>query len=158
MLIVLAAGDGHVTAHKPTRWERALTRFWSGRLDRQLAAGASPDGHALLAVRADRLVRPAVRWALAGRLTDILTESFRPAPCPRGCLIPAQRASVWAATDAAELVDQLLVPAPLPARGIAQVQLLLTDGAGPLYYPSSSDQLRATVQQATNALEPVPDW
>jgi hypothetical protein len=159
MLIVLAAADGHVTAYELTWWLRALTTLWSARLDQQLAKGASPDGSAMLAVRADRLVRPAVRQALARRLVAVLTEASAPALWPRGCRIPVQGASVRAAAGSlAVLVDRLLTPAPLPARGIAQVQLLLTDGSGPLYYSSGGEQLRTVVLQAVDALEPVPDW
>ena len=39
-----------------------------------------------------------------------------------------------------DLIDRLLAPVPVPARGVALVRLLLRDGAGPLFrYESEAD-------------------
>ena len=55
-------------------------------------------------------------------------------------------------------MDRLLAPGPLPARGMAQVLRILTDGSASLYYPGSEGQLRSTVQDALDALEPLSGW
>jgi hypothetical protein len=38
-------------------------------------------------------------------------------------------------------------------RGVAQVQLLLSDGCGPLYYRGATDELRARVASALRRLD-----
>jgi hypothetical protein len=47
---------------------------------------------------------------------------------------------------------------PVPARGVAQVHILLTDGSGPFYYPGNTDDLRARVLEAIAQLEPLSNW
>jgi hypothetical protein len=43
-------------------------------------------------------------------------------------------------------------PGPVPARGVAMVCQLLTDGGGPLYRRASRDDLSALIEQATQTL------
>ena len=40
----------------------------------------------------------------------------------------------------------------MSACGVAKVKLLLTDGAGPLYYPACDDELHVAVHAATEAI------
>ncbi len=56
------------------------------------------------------------------------------------------------------LLERLLAPAPVPARGVALVNLLLSDGTGPLYRRGSQADLAAMVTQAVDALDPANDW
>ena len=42
---------------------------------------------------------------------------------------------------------------PVYARGVARLQLLLTDGSGPLYAPQRTGELRAEVEAILDALE-----
>ena len=41
---------------------------------------------------------------------------------------------------------------------MALVQVLLTDGAGPLYYGGGSDDLRAVILDAVEHLAPLSGW
>jgi hypothetical protein len=56
------------------------------------------------------------------------------------------------------LLDRLLVPAPVSARGMALVRLLMRDGSGPLFRYESREDLSLQVRRATDALDPGPDW
>ena len=50
------------------------------------------------------------------------------------------------------LAGYLAGPGPVPARGVAMVSLLLTDGAGPLYREASAEDLGDLIDKATRAL------
>lgn len=61
------------------------------------------------------------------------------------------------ATEALEaLADRLLGSAPVDARGIAQLQLLLRDSSSPLYYRLRAGDLEQALREADDALEPTP--
>ena len=47
-----------------------------------------------------------------------------------------------------ELVDE-----PVYSRGVAMVEVLITDGLSPLYYPRRSGQLREALEEIIDALE-----
>jgi hypothetical protein len=51
------------------------------------------------------------------------------------------------------LADRLAAPGPVDVRGVAEVQLLLTDGTGPLYFRGATEELRARVADAMRRLE-----
>ena len=51
------------------------------------------------------------------------------------------------------LADRLAAPGPVDVRGVAQAQLLLTDGTGPLYFPGATEELRARIANALSRLE-----
>jgi hypothetical protein len=53
------------------------------------------------------------------------------------------------------LVDCLRAPLPVPARGVALANLLLTDGTGPLYSPLSTVDLADAVAEAGALLDPA---
>jgi hypothetical protein len=111
-------------------------------------------------MRAQLLVQPSMRRLLARRVRQVLADA-RGDGYPRFLdpRIPVQRNRVVAAADALQmLVERLLLPGPVPARGVAVARLLLTDGAGPLYNPSSPDDLRARVLAAVDQLEPLSNW
>jgi hypothetical protein len=157
MLLIIDPDDDCVVADEGNVWQRLAARFRAYRLDRDLARGISPDGNALLALRAQALVRISMRRKLAGYLQDLLTEARGSRPVSR--LVPVRQDSVRRASGELEaLIDHLLVPAPVPACGVAQVRLLLTDGAGPLYYAGCPDDLDTRVHQAVEALDPLSNW
>ena len=54
-----------------------------------------------------------------------------------------------------KMIAALLVPGPVPARGVATVSLLLSDGAGPLYNRRSPTDLEEAVHEALLRLDPV---
>jgi hypothetical protein len=57
-----------------------------------------------------------------------------------------------------DLVDHLLAPVPVSARGMALVRQLLRDGSGPLFRYESQGDLRRQVSCASAALEPAEGW
>jgi hypothetical protein len=68
---------------------------------------------------------------------------------------PTSREAVAESCDELGLLAaRLLAPAPVEARGVAQVRLLLSDGAGPLYWARRPGELRRRVREAREALEP----
>jgi hypothetical protein len=160
MLILIDGLDQCVTTKAATPWEWFVSHVRAAGLDRDLAAGASPDACALLALRAQVLVQPSMRRLLARRVRQVLAEATGEDALrfldPR---IPIQRNRVVDAADALQaLIECLLLPGPLPARGVAMARLVLTDGAGPLYNPSAADDLRARVLAAVEQLEPLSNW
>jgi hypothetical protein len=69
------------------------------------------------------------------------------------------RIEVLAATDQLEqLIERLLEPGIVAARGLAQVRMLLTDGGGPLYFHGATQDLVTAAARALANLEPVPEW
>ena len=57
-------------------------------------------------------------------------------------------------SDLERLADRLLEPGPVATRGVALTQELLTDGAGPLFWTESADDLGARLRTVLEALEP----
>src|SRR5215472_1071526 len=138
---------------RPSLWDPALTRIRAMPLDRQLAAGASPESGRLIALRARALVVPARRQQLASDWDRLVrTARERPATARR---VPLRRDRIVAAeADIRDLQRALLASAPVPARGVAIASTLLSDGAGPVYNRSSCVDLRAAVQEAIRHLDP----
>ena len=160
MLILIDDLDQCATTKTATPLARIVSHVRAGKLDRDIAGGVSPDASATLALRAQALVRPSTRRALARTVEQIL-EQATTGRAPRfvGAQIPIRRDRIMDAADALQmLIDCLRAPGPLPARGVARVRVLLTDGAGPLYYPNDTDDLRATVLDAVEQLHPLNNW
>jgi hypothetical protein len=131
------------------RWR---DRFHRNRLDDELAAGLSPEGSRARAVRATALVEPAYRGAIADRWVEILADKKR----RRRKRLAVERDRVRAAAaDIGSLVEALRAHAPVPARGVAIANRLLTDGAGPLYRTGRGD-LGELVRAAVRNLD--ADW
>lgn len=132
--------------------ERLSLRLQARNLDRALAAGASPDGSEQLARRAQALVRADTRDEIAASLRRLARSA---APSPLGSRIgavPARAEDVR--RDLERLAARLLEPGPVAPRGVALTQELLTDGAGPLFWTESADDLGARLRIALEALEP----
>lgn len=66
---------GHLTLTRLRPWHHVLAHCLAMRLDRQLAAGTSPETSALLAARALQLISPKYRRELAAGLHEILTAA-----------------------------------------------------------------------------------
>jgi hypothetical protein len=138
--------------------ERLASRLRATRLDVELARGVPPEARAALALRAQALGEPRTRQALAKSLQRILDDARRGSP-PRRGLIATRRADVLAAAEQLErLIERLLEPGILAARGLAEVRMLLIDGGGPLYFRGASQDLRAVAVRALTQLEPAPGW
>jgi hypothetical protein len=159
MLLFVNDADHCLTAREATIRERLLTAAWSGRLDRALADGASPEGSALLALRSQQLVRPQVRRELGRTVRDIIAQAWEPLPRRPALTAEAHQRAVQQTTDVLkELADCLLAAAPVSARGVARAYLLITHPASPLYYPPPGDQLHSTIEEAVVALAPPRTW
>jgi hypothetical protein len=137
---------------------RARTRLWgflhSHRLDVELACGTSPDSSAALSLRANTLIGTTTRAALARSLRRLVAEAGRPVG-PVAPPVPICWRKVLRARQTIEqLAERLGDGAPVDARGMAQVNLLLTEGWGPVYARPASDDLEAALRRALEALEP----
>jgi hypothetical protein len=122
------------------------------QLDRRLAAGDDPLATRALARRASVLVSARNRRRLACRFERIVVEIERPA-AGMTAAIPVNRREVLAArTDLLLLAAALRGAAHPNPRGVAGAELLLTDGAGPVFAPSPPGSLRRAVRRVTAAL------
>jgi hypothetical protein len=154
MLVLLERANCPITmTARP--WDRFLVRLRAFRLDCDLAAGASPDASVALALRAQMLVRAQVRRDLARSARRILAVATH-APGARRLPVPISRERVRDCSgEFAELISRLLAVGPVPPQGVARACLLLTDGSGPLYGRASTEELRAELREAADALAAV---
>jgi len=152
MLLLLLDEDHRLIAREARSWERVLARLRAEQLDGDLAAGVAPESTALLAIRAQILVRPRVRRGLVRSLRQVLLEATGPDTHRYGPRIPVRRERVADARPAFEsLIRHLLAPGPVSARLVARVKELLTDGYGPLYCAESLEDLRGRAEDAIEA-------
>ncbi len=141
-----------LTSRSNRRWWRMISQLLAPWLDHQLALGRSPDSRLLLAARAHVLVSPAKRQALAWHWVDLVDRARTP-PVGRDPRVPINRAAIRASELEIEaMLDALVAPVPTPARGVALVSWLLTDGTGPVYNSRCSSALREGVLEATALL------
>lgn len=165
MMVALVPDDfDRLTLRRMRAWHRVLARFRAASLDRELADGADPEECAYLAARAQQLTSARSRQNLAAGLGRIMSaETGEPGepdePGEPGRIgkrkrsVPIRRARVArAAAELGALAGYLLAPGPVPARGVAMVRQLLSDGAGPLYQESCRVDLRELAQRAADAL------
>lgn len=118
---------------------RVIAKLSATRLDKQLVAGLAPSPGSALAAHVARLASPGERSKLAKALKSSVSEAhsrrIRMSPG-----VPVNRAGVAAASDVIDQVTlRLLGPGPVSARGVARLRLLLSDGAGPMYWSGSGD-------------------
>ena len=142
----------------PGPWDRAMAHIRASALDSALADGASPDGTVRLALRAQRLTGMRERRAMARAIRHLVDDAGDPV-ARRRRPIPARWERVRATAAEFETVaGRLASQAPVSARGVAQVSMLLRDGYGPLYSPSKPDALATRVHQAAAALDVPGTW
>ena len=167
MHVLLDDERGQLILKRLWLWHQVLARGQAARLDRELAAGTSPEASASLAARATRLTSTEFRRDLAVSLRRILVAAAEPtlpvaAAAPhlplgsaRPLRIPLRTTRIsQSAPLLAELASRLLEPGPVPARGVALVAQLLADGTGPLYREAARDDLGTLAERAVRAL----DW
>jgi hypothetical protein len=134
---------------------RLLTRLFAFRLDRALASGLPPESDRLLAARAQWLVSASFRRNLALDWAALLARVERPRVIGQA-RVPVCRDRVAAARDELRaMLDALVAPLPVSARGVATVGLLLRDGRGPLYNRRDPSDLRCALREATAQLDPA---
>ncbi|HEX6652112.1 MAG TPA: hypothetical protein VF072_05165 [Thermoleophilaceae bacterium] len=134
-------------------WMRLRTRRQRNQLDRQIAAGVTPNPLTPLGVRAAQLHSPATRAQLANALVETVGEARRGTPMnirPR-----PQRAEVRAEAEALlALASRLRESTPIDIRGAALVALLVNDTASPLHRPGTRS-LGDALAEAHAALIPA---
>jgi hypothetical protein len=125
------------------------------RLDFDLARGRPPEAAPALARRAEQLVGRRWRRRLAGGLERLIAAAEAPRPA-FSAAVPPRRDEVRAAQPVLEaLIVRLRDDAPVQARGVALVSLLLSDGASPAYTPRRPGALGDWAAGALRAL-PAP--
>ena len=130
--------------------DRLRTRLHARRLDRELAAGRELASDPLLRVRAEALTSPEVRDRLATRLEQIIGYAEL---APRDAAVPVHVGAVKDSQSAlASLAGALRERVPVSAQGVARAMILLTDGAGPLYWRASNLDLGVAARSALTAL------
>lgn len=158
-MLLLGDLDRGLRVHRASLPVRLAVRLNPGRLDRPLARGTAPETSAALALRAYSLARPALRRDLAGRLDRILAEASRPLVWSVSACVPVRREQVrQSAPLLLALIERLRAPGPLPARGVAAVILLLSDGSGPPFGKSCTRSLSVELGAAIAALDPLGHW
>jgi hypothetical protein len=152
---------GGPAALQPRRLsDRMLAHVFAASLDESLAAGCPPESSRLLAARARDIVGLGKRRSLAGHWEHLLRVARR---TPPGTWSHARQPAVPVCADeivAAELVirdlmTQLTLPLPVPARGVAMARALLTDPRSPVYRRQAAVALTAAVAAATAQLDPA---
>jgi len=139
-----SAGTGSLTA-------RLTARVCAGRYDDQLSSGFTGKPGSPLAIHATRLESDRERHCIARTLSRFLTDAHegRVWITPR---VPVHAANIRAAEATIhEVIERLLAPRPVDARGVARLRRLLSDGAGPLYLSGVGD-LEGRLRAAAAAL------
>ena len=107
----------------------ARLRWFS--LDERLIAGGDPSGSELLTAHAAHLTSPRSREAVAVGLTALLRAAEQPARMSR---VSPDRSAVLANRGALEDLAEILDSGDaIYATGVARLELLLTDSAGPAF-------------------------
>jgi hypothetical protein len=159
-----------VVLRLPRVTDLVLARAFGPWLDESLATGRPPESSHLLSARARDIVSMPRRTAIARNWEQLLRIArevntarniSNVAAAPKGGAVrrpavPVRRDRVLAAEPAIrELTDSLLVPLPVPVRGVAMAAVLLTDGAGPVYNRQCGTDLTAAVRDAVAHMDPA---
>jgi hypothetical protein len=150
--VILLGANGVPVVQRVGLLDRLSARLHARQLDRQLAAGQPSSAAAAVALRARRLTNWSTRRDLARSLRRLVAVAReRPANVWR---VPIARLPVLAAVnELTRLANVLLAPGPVDPGGVAQVQLLITDGTGPLYNPNAGVDLAWAAERAIRALQ-----
>ena len=136
------------------RWVRMVVRLLGSNLDAQLARGRPPESSRFLAARAQILVSPTGRRALARHWANLLERAGEPPP-PRSPRVSLNRpAIVRSESKIREMLALLARPLPISARGAAEASLLLSDGTGPLYRHHGPSDLGRSLTEVMARLDP----
>jgi hypothetical protein len=127
-----------------------VARLRPRHLNRQLIAGVDPSTCAWLAARARRLTSAPYRAYLAAALRLIIDVPG--APSRRSRIRPRARAIRANVTELRDMADVLTGAGPVYARGLAMLDELLSDGAGPVYVDRSGSALAEALTATRAAL------
>jgi hypothetical protein len=134
----------------PARLTRLVARVRRFPLDVELAAGADPAACGQLAAQATWLTRPATRGRLARGLERLALAPERPPSATR--TLPSHAALRENREALLDLAGLLRGDRRLYVRGIARLDLLLIDGAGPAFTDRRGEALARALQLAREAL------
>jgi hypothetical protein len=146
-------------------WYQALRLrvFWSHwSLDTKLAAGVDPASDPALILRAAQLRSPRRRRRLAESVERLVGEANAPRLPASTVAVPVVREPILEARDSLLFLAYLLRYADrLRPRGVAMVQLLLTDGGSALYTDTARGavelQVRTTLDCLVDRAEVTPE-
>jgi hypothetical protein len=134
----------------PSRLTWAVARLRRSGLDRELAAGADPASCPLLAARAAQLTDTVRREEIALGLERLMLAADGD---PGHLRIVPSRAAVRANRSLLlELAAALRRSIPVYARGVALLEIVLTDGTGPAYTDKGGAALARDLATARTAL------
>jgi hypothetical protein len=133
-------------------WTQFRVALLAASLDRDLAAGKSPESSVFLASRAQDLMSPASRMKLRDNWERVLTRATKPT-VRRSPYSPLTPRVIEARPEIRHLIAALGEPLLDATQGVAMAELLLTDGAGALYNPQSTLQLRDALRDVTRHLD-----
>jgi hypothetical protein len=151
--VILLGDDGAPVVRRIGLLDRLGARLRARSLDRALAAGAPAEAAPAVALRARRLTEFSKRRELARTLRQVVSRACQTSGSLGSSRVPVDRRAVLTATgELSQLADELLTPGPVGAGGVAQVQLLISDGTGPLYNPDARVSLAAAAERAIEAL------
>lgn len=141
----------------PRRVDGPLTRMraallWTS-LDRALARGVDPSASRVLSRRAAQLTSTRSRSRLAAGLGRLLSASRQPRRRPGPSVSPDRREIDLARPLLVRLEALLLSDSPVHAKGMAGLELLVTDSVGCAYAPAYPGQLLDELENLSLALE-----
>ena len=129
-----------------------IARLRRTRLDEALSQGADPATTPLIAARARQLARPATRARLAAGLERLALSADDGSPRGRARILPSRTASAANRARLLEIASVLRDDTPLYARGLAALELALTDGTGPAYTDRRGEALTCQLRHAQAGL------
>jgi hypothetical protein len=128
---------------------RAAARIRHRLLDQQLADGADPADRPQRAARVAELTKRSSRE----RVADEIEQLLRFPDEPHRLRVGPHPVATHVNRDALQqLADLLRGDAPLYVRGLARLQIALTDGTGPLYTDRDGRALARELEQVQAAL------
>ncbi|MGZ4185910.1 MAG: hypothetical protein ACXVUE_08275 [Solirubrobacteraceae bacterium] len=131
---------------------RLRARLHAPSLDRELASGIAPRRSSLHAARALQLTSDRNRRGLARSLERLLENAQRPRSQSRGAVVyPCREQVIEAMPVLLTIAGRLRCADPIDARGIARLNILLSDGSGPCY-------VRIRCSALTDALQEISQW
>jgi hypothetical protein len=139
----------HNELFQPGRAARAAARIRHHVLDQQLADGVNPADRSLRAARAAELTKRSSRERVAGEIEQLVRfpdESHRLRVGPHPVATHVNRDALL------QLADLLHGGAAVSIRGLARLQIALTDGTGPLYTDRDGRALTRELEQIYAAL------
>lgn len=137
------------------RMARLLAQARAFKLDRALAGDTRPDASPSLCLRAHALISAIHRRQLARELRRVTCDAQR-SRHPFDCTVSVPREVLLVSDGIEEIIEVLEGPGAIDARGVAHLEILLRDGAGPLYGKTAATRLRQALQEIIHALVRSP--